>query len=233
MDRIIQAALAHSRETAPNECCGLVIVRHGKRKYVRCRNISPTPHATFVIDPEDYANAEDVGEIVTIVHSHNYIAPQMSEADKVECERSGVPWLIVNFPEGNHALYEPCGYKAPLIGRQFHKGTLDCYALVKDYYAEKLNIVLPDYVRPDVWFEEGRSILLENFKAFGFKEITREEMRENDCMFMQIGSSVPNHCAVYIGAGQILHHMQDCLSSRDVYGGYLQKVTTNYLRYVG
>jgi cell wall-associated NlpC family hydrolase len=52
-----------------------------------------------------------------------------------------------------------------------------------------------------------------------------------DCFLMQVASPVPNHAAVYLGDGLILHHLQGRLSSRDVYGGYWQKVTTHVLRY--
>ena len=48
---------------------------------------------------------------------------------------------------------------------------------------------------------------------------------------MQVASPVPNHAAVYLGDGLILHHLQGRLSSRDVYGGYWQKITTHILRY--
>jgi cell wall-associated NlpC family hydrolase len=48
---------------------------------------------------------------------------------------------------------------------------------------------------------------------------------------MQVASPVPNHAAVYLGDGLILHHLQGRLSSRDVYGGYWQKVTTHALRH--
>lgn len=214
------------------ECCGLVVVRDGVKSYVRCQNQSAEA-GRFVISGEDYADAEDTGEIVMIAHSHVYLPPSPSEADLAGIERSGLPWLIVNYPNGSHTITEPSGFKAPLIGREFCKGTLDCYALVKDWFKETRNITLPDYVRPEVWFEEGRSILTENFKAFGFVEIDLAELTEGDCILMQHGATVPNHCAVYIGEGMILHHVLNRLSSRDVYGGFWRKISVKYLRYAG
>ena len=233
MNEIIEQVIAHTNETQPNECCGLVVKRDGKLEYVRCDNISGNPSNQFVIAPEQYAEIEDTGEIVMIAHSHCYIPPVPSAADKVGIENSGLPWLIVNYPVGNHTITEPSGFKHPLVGRQFVKGVLDCYELVKDYYDQELNIDLPSYVRPEVWWEEGRSILLENFAAFGFREIDQSELQPNDCILMQVGSTVPNHVAVYVGDDKILHHVLNRLSGHDVYGGYWRRVSTHFLRYVG
>jgi hypothetical protein len=50
------------------------------------------------------------------------------------------------------------------------------------------------------------------------------------CCLMQVNSDVPNHAGQSIWAtGSILHHLQGRLSSRDVYGGYWQKITTHTL----
>lgn len=232
MDEVIKAVLAHASETQPKECCGLVVKRDGNLLYVPCENKS-TDNNRFVISEEVTTAAEDAGELVMVAHSHVYESPVPSEGDKVGIELSGVPWLIVNYPTGSYTVTDPSGYKAPLIGREFFKGKLDCYALVRDYYEQEIHITLPDYVRPEVWFEEGRSILLENFAEFGFEEIDPKDLQPNDCFLMQIGASVPNHCAVYVGDNKILHHVIGRLSGTDVYGQFWQRATTHTLRYVG
>ena len=55
----------------------------------------------------------------------------------------------------------------------------------------------------------------------------------SDVILMQIRSQngVPNHAAIYLGDGLILHHLHGRLSSRDIYGGYWQEVTRHILRY--
>jgi cell wall-associated NlpC family hydrolase len=48
---------------------------------------------------------------------------------------------------------------------------------------------------------------------------------------MQIRSKVPNHAAVYIGDGMIMHHMYKRLSTRDMYGGMWADHATHVLRH--
>jgi proteasome lid subunit RPN8/RPN11 len=230
-----QAAL-HAQAESPREACGLVIVRHGAEIYHPCRNLSEDP-AHFVMAPEDYALAERRGEVVAVVHSHPYASPEPSEADRAACEQSGVPWHIVSVPGFQWASIEPSGWRAPLIGREFHHGVLDCYTLIQDWYASNRGVTLPTPYRADDWWTKGENLYLDNFRAAGFERIALSddklpaEFREGDVLLMQICSPVPNHGAIWLGDGTILHHLANMLSSRDVFGGYYRKHTTHAIRY--
>ena len=228
-EKILGQIRAHAAEEAPKECCGLVVIRNGKLQYLKCRNIAQDPAKDFTLSPEDYASAEDQGEIVRIVHSHVYKAPLPSEADLVACELSGIPWLIVNWPVGTIHEFEPSGYKAPLIGRQFHHGSLDCYGLIRDYYREVLNIELLDFVRQDDWWTKGENLYLEGFPKAGFIEV--DSIEPHDVLLMQIASPVINHAAIYVGENQIIQHCFGRLSSRDVWGGAWQRATRKIVRH--
>lgn len=212
------------------EACGLVIIEKGKEVFVPCRNISELKD-TFALDPEDYAKAEDRGEIVRIVHSHCYSNPRPSEHDKVSCEASGIPWSIVSVPNGDWFHFEPSGYKAPLVGRTWAHGTLDCYSLIRDYYKETLNIEIPDFERRFEWWLKGDDLYLENFESAGFYQVPSESIKKHDVVLMQILSPVINHGAVFIDSDRILHHLYARLSGRDVYGGYYKKHTVKVLRH--
>lgn len=226
---IIAEIHAHAASEAPRECCGLVIVKHGKLRYMPCRNVAAKPTECFALAAEDYAAAEDAGEIVRVVHSHVNAAPQPSDADRVGCEKSGIPWLIVNHPVGSSFEFAPSGWKAPLIGRTFHHAALDCYSLIRDYYAEKLQISLPDFERQEEWWAKGDNLYMEGFPKAGFFEV--DALREHDVLLMQIGAPVINHAAVYIGDGLILQHCSGRLSSRDVYGGGWRRATRKIVRH--
>jgi len=236
-DDILNAIREHAAEAflvvdangQPRESCGVVIVRKGKQRYVACRNIADR-NEHFVVHPEDLAAAEDEGEIMLVVHSHPNFPATPSDSDLVGCESSGVPWLIINWPTGVTHYFEPSGYEAPLYGRQFAHGILDCYSFIQDYYLRELKIVLPKFKRPDEWWLKGQNLYLEGFAEAGFKSVT-SDMQKHDVVLMQVGSQVPNHGAVILGDGCIGHHQMGRLSSRDVFGGWYQKIVTHTLRH--
>lgn len=227
-DPILAAIRAHAQAEFPREACGVVIVRKGRQRYIACRNIAGG-NDHFAIHPEDYAAAEEQGEVIRIVHSHPNSAPLPSEADLVGCEASGLPWLIVNCPNGQVHEFAPSGYQAPLIGRSFHHGVLDCYSLIRDYYQRELSITLPDFERADDWWLSGGNLYEDGFESAGFNVV--DTVQQHDVLLMQIAAPVANHAAVYIGDGLILQHCMGRLSSRDVYGGYWQKCTVKILRH--
>ncbi|MGV0958214.1 MAG: C40 family peptidase [Limnohabitans sp.] len=226
-------ALEHARAEYPREACGLLVIRKGREVYARCRNIGVGTDQ-FVIHPEDYAAVDIQGEIVGVVHSHPGTSPEPSQADRVACEASGLPWHIVGIPREDWVRIEPTGFVAPLVGREWSHGVLDCYSLVRDWFRSERGVLLPNFARFDDWWKRGENLYLDNFSQVGFEVINSADLRDlqpGDCFLMQVASPVPNHAAVYLGDGLILHHLQGRLSSRDVYGGYWQKVTTHVLRY--
>lgn len=223
-------ALAHALREMPRESCGLLVVRKGREVYRPCRNIAEGTDQ-FAIHPDDYEAADAEGEIVGVVHSHPYTPPEPSQADLVGCEASGLRWHIVNVPTGAWHSFVPSGYVAPLVGRVFSHGVLDCYACIRDWYAQERGITLPDFDRRDGWWERGENLYLDNFGKAGFEACN--ELHVGAVLLLQVASPVPNHAAIYLGDDMILHHVQGRLSSRDIWGGYWRKHTVLTLKYTG
>jgi len=228
---LMEKIQAHAAEESPKECCGLVAVVKGRRKYFPCKNLAVTPEEHFALDPLDYAAVEDQGEVVAVIHSHPVTNHAPSQADRVACEQSGLPWHIINPNTGNWGYCEPEGFELPYVGREFVHGTVDCYSLCRDWYKREWGLELRNYLRRDQWWEDGQNLYLDNFEKEGFHRIPVSELQRGDALLMQLSSPVPNHAAIYIGDQQVLHHIQGRLSSRDVYGGYYAKNTACALRH--
>ena len=226
-------ALAHAKEEAPKESVGLVCIVKGREKYFPCKNIADEPELHFCLDPNDYLKCEQLGQIIAVIHSHPKTNEGPSEADKVACERNNLPWFVVNPNTEKWGYYEPSGFKLPYVGRQWAHGIIDCFSLCKDWYERELGIKFKEYNRQDDWWHKGENLYISNFEKEGMKEVPIEEIQFGDMILMSIESPVPNHAAIYLGENLILHHVQNRLSSRDVYkwGGYYHKATSKIIRH--
>jgi hypothetical protein len=225
-------ALEHALAEAPREACGLVVVIKGRERYWPCKNLAPEQDF-FVLDPQDYAKAEDAGEIVAVFHSHPKSPAQPSQADLMACEKSGLKWHICNPGTEMWCEFSPTGYKASLIGREWVWGVSDCWTLVRDWYKETWDIDLKDWTRPMSMLDFHEAPMFADcFQKTGFVDLGLEQPEYGDGILMQLdGSPGLNHMAVYVGDQMILHHLRGRLSSRDVWGGYYQKSTGLIIRH--
>lgn len=231
METFIQEALLYAKEDLDHEVCGLVIVLKGRKKLFKCRNIAENTKENFIISAEDWVKAYQEGEIVGVVHSHPTSRPYPSLADKVGCEKSGVPWTIVNPRTDETFTFEPEGFEAPLYGREYCYGVLDCYTFIQDYYKQTYNMILRDYEHAEFFWNLGQDLYRDNFSKEGFYVIDRQDLKVGDVAIMTISSDIGNHGAIYIGEGKIAHHLYGRLSSRDIYSQYYRNNTVYCLRH--
>lgn len=95
-DATRRALVEHAREEAPNEACGLLVLRDGiAERYERGRNAAASPYRfELEVDPELWF-LEDDGYQLAVVHSHLSSPPRPSRTDVENVGLwQGKPYLI-------------------------------------------------------------------------------------------------------------------------------------------
>ena len=228
-----ESALLHAKDQDPKESCGLLLNIKGKSKYFACENLSMNDNQCFVMNPEDYVRADNLGQIIAIIHSHPSTPPTPSQADKISCEESNLEWHIVNPKTEKWGYCKPSGYKAPLVGRPYVFGVTDCWSLVRDWYQQEKNIILRDWERPMSHDLFNKDPMFQRCaKETGFRLLAKNEKTEiGDLLFMSIMGKGLNHVALFLG-NEVLHHLAGRLSCIEPYSEWLQKCTGERYRYV-
>ncbi|HET7856789.1 MAG TPA: M67 family metallopeptidase [Gaiellaceae bacterium] len=104
---IRQELVEHARQEAPNEACGLVVLRDGTAvRYERGRNAEASPYRfRLEADPEVWF-LEDEGYELAVFHSHASSPPRPSRTD---VEHIGLwqdrPYLILRADTGELAAW--------------------------------------------------------------------------------------------------------------------------------
>jgi proteasome lid subunit RPN8/RPN11 len=107
--RIYDELLAHAREDAPNECCGLVGGSDGAAATVyRAQNAEASP-LRYNLDPQDQfrimSEMDEAGEeLVGIYHSHTQSPAYPSQTDINLAAYPDAIYLIVSLAEGEEPL---------------------------------------------------------------------------------------------------------------------------------
>jgi [CysO sulfur-carrier protein]-S-L-cysteine hydrolase len=84
--QLLDDVIAHAREDAPNECCGMIASSDGEAVAVhRARNTAASPFRYEMDGMEQYriqTEIEDAGlQLGAIYHSHTRSAPEPSQTD--------------------------------------------------------------------------------------------------------------------------------------------------------
>jgi proteasome lid subunit RPN8/RPN11 len=104
----IRAELAdHARADAPNEACGLIVLRDGRaERYVRGRNTLASPYRYQLdVDPEVWF-LEDDGFELAVFHSHPETEPRPSRTDVENVGLwAGKPYVIYSLARDELAAW--------------------------------------------------------------------------------------------------------------------------------
>jgi proteasome lid subunit RPN8/RPN11 len=93
--------IAHAREAAPEECCGVLLGRGDAIVEARrARNAATSAETRFLIDPKDHIDARREGrarglEVVGFYHSHPHSLAVPSPTDVAETAYPGALHVIV------------------------------------------------------------------------------------------------------------------------------------------
>jgi len=120
------AVVAHAREEAPRECCGILIgANDAIVAAVRAANLTANPETRFLIDPRDHIRARREAraaglEVVGFYHSHPHSDAVPSATDVAEALYADHLYLIVGLAAGaadvrlykfNDARFEAIGFR--------------------------------------------------------------------------------------------------------------------------
>lgn len=237
---------SHVLEQFPREAVALII-----NGVVECvDNVHPVPETHWRVDPEVYIELTAGGGLEGILHSHTATPQQLgnhqwplewpSETDMRNWLATGAEtrWGI-SACEGENVtapIWLDENYRAPLLGRPFISGIWDCYSLVRDWYYQEKNILLPNYARGMFWWQNSdQNLYMDNFENAGFEEISEKNAEPGAVALMSFGSrGRVSHAAVLLDSETFIHHTQgsglngiSCTVSR----GRWQPFVRHWLRY--
>jgi [CysO sulfur-carrier protein]-S-L-cysteine hydrolase len=104
---IRQALVDHARSEAPNEACGLLVMRDGvAHRYVPGRNAAASPYRFELdVDPETWF-LEDEGYELAVFHSHpsSPARPSRTDVENIGLWQ-GKPYVILSASTGDLAAF--------------------------------------------------------------------------------------------------------------------------------
>lgn len=232
--------LSHALSEFPKEACAALAQVGNSERVFLLENIHPYPNQDFLVSRDAIDAVVGDGKLLAFWHSHTNGNTGPSQVDRTVCETMGVPWEILVLPQQVWASLAPCGYRAPLKGREWAYGYLDCYSLIRDAYRQ-FNIHLSEYNRPELfwtddkgknrfcWHSPGWAWYVDNFAKEGFIEV--HEPRPYDVLLMKYRCENENHIGLMLPGGYVLHHMMERQSDIELWDGWLRQCTTRILRH--
>ena len=111
---------AHAEAEAPNEACGLLILKDGvAERYVRGRNAAASPYRFELDVPPETWFLEDEGYELAVFHSHPETEPRPSRTDLENVGLwAGKPYVIYSLARDEFAAWTLAdGAAQPLVLR--------------------------------------------------------------------------------------------------------------------
>ncbi len=186
------------------EICGLLISKNSKISFYKCKNISYHKKDYSILNPLDYVNASNQGEIIAHVHSQEGRNPSFT--DYLNAAGHKIYSIIYSTKYDKFSVINPA--LKNYLNLDYKINSSDCFELVRNYYKNELNIKISNYNRYDKWEFDKPNLILDNFEKEGFYKVGLKDIQINDVMIFRIGGFL-SHLAVYMDDNLILHHPEN------------------------
>lgn len=261
-EKFKQHIIAHAEDVFPEECLGVIVndkyVRlHNAADEPELRFLMTEADE----DKYGFSPGSENPKAQAVVHSHPDGPEWPSEGDMKAQIYGDVPFVIVAhtditgwdyFEIGRHTLNDE------LVERPFRHAVHDCYHAIRSWFWQQQGLFLEDCPRRDDWWapvhadpddpttpivEPAQNLYEDNFKKWGFVQLTSEEAenpQRGDVFLykLHVGnmsaapSSIETHGGVYLGDGQIYHHLPGRLSAIEGAEAWGRKAS-RWIRYEG
>ena len=211
---------AHALEAFPGEAFGAIYGDRERPEYRPVAEVADNSRAGFRVDPDVPRRLEEThGPLLAVVHIRSSTAVEKKDIDPLLLIPSAaemraqqalaVPFGVVTCDRSRCIdrfwFGDQCP-ALPLLDRPFRHGVTDCYSLIRDYYRRERNILLPEFPRDWNWWAKGLNLYMAGFEQAGFRYIDPADADDAHAVMFRIRSRMPNHAAVLLGDGTMLHH---------------------------
>lgn len=204
-----------ARAAYPNELVGYV---QGET-CIELENLSSHPDRSASISCEDMMEILADGE--AMFHSHPDGPDCPSSADMRLQHQMAIPHILLSArKDGSTApfCYGPEMSRPGLLRRGFHYNVTDCLVLFIDFYDRFMGLQMPQFFSDWEWWmsdkgEPSQNLYVDNVAPYGFRPVPADQPLEfGDVILLKAGrTAVPNHLAIYVGEGLMLHHLGGAL----------------------
>ena len=200
-------------------------------------NIHAAPENSWSISPSDWRQV--IASAVLLVHSHPNGSQIPSRQDLETQIAMGIPWAIC--PRGADPFFLGLPGPWPILGRGYRFGVDDCWTCFRLAFKDFRGVELRDFARAWGFWKSAEPVFETHISEAGFERVEGgiAAAVAGDGIAFRIRSKVFNHCAFYLGAGEIIHHPSGLesydptrVSRREPLGRW-QSLPHEVFRYVG
>jgi proteasome lid subunit RPN8/RPN11 len=234
---ILSRIAALAQEAVPEEVCGYIIIRNddtAKSELIPSNNKVDHPSLGFRVEPDAYLKATSLGSIVALYHSHPMGPEEPSEADVICCNRLQIPFLIYSIERDKFKMVQPMDPVEELLELQWDWENVNCGFLAVRYLSLIHGIELPELTKLPTEKEfpfDDRDFIHECAMAWGFQEVSADDLKPSDVLSVSIYSNNPNSLMVYLGGDTVLHAAKNSLTHRIPLTESMRKKITHVYRH--